>query len=213
MWYKRHKDYNSRYFIFFIWYVFVIEIGASYPLYLREFTIFKPIKTIIEGTALETNPWWYNVFWTLGSVLFICFYIHRILITDPFKRIVAWISFGYLLFYLIYNLIHSENFFNGNDMGSFIIGGAVVVISISLYFIELLAVDRVMDFKSSFNLIVLGALFIWWLVIAPTLFYEEYFNVVDLGFLNLRKQILFSCNVLMYGMFSFALAYCKPQNH
>ena len=147
------------------------------------------------------------------SVLFICFYIHRILISDPFKRIVAWISFGYLLFYLIYSLTHSENFFNGNDMGSFIIGGAVVVISISLYFIELLTVDRVMDFKSSFNLIVLGALFIWWLVIAPTLFYEEYFNVVDLGFLNLRKQILFSCNVLMYGMFSFALAYCKPQNH
>ena len=78
----------------------------------------------------------------------------------------------YLLFYLIYNLSHSENFFNGSDMRSFIIGGAIVVISISLYFIELLTVDRVMDFKSSFNLIVLGALFVWWLVIAPTLFYS-----------------------------------------
>ncbi|WP_157962258.1 hypothetical protein [Winogradskyella aurantiaca] len=121
------------------------------------------------------------------------------------------IGFPIIAFVLISTKL--DLFFNGFIVGLILIACAIVLFSVVLYIVDVLSNDRILEFKGSFSLIVLGALFIWWLVVTPIVFFEEYYHPRDPGYRRLRPLILFFSNIFMYISFSIALLFCKPQNH
>ena len=191
----------------------IFEFGEGYLRYLRYFDCLQPVETYLKGTIFEDNQWWYNIFWVFGGGLFVCGYVYKILVSSVLKNTVAVLSSAYVIFFIIRFYTAKNVVLNSNDMVCFMVGGFVIIGGISLYFIEVLRGEWLVSLKNAFNLLVLGALFVWWLTVAPTLFYEDYFNVTDRAFILLRRSIILSCNIVMYGVFSWALIYCKPQNN
>jgi len=52
--------------------------------------------------AFQSNYWWYNIFWTIGSALFYSFYFGKILKTKLFSKI---IKFSGMLFYVSFYIL------------------------------------------------------------------------------------------------------------
>lgn len=211
--YKNHKEYTSRIFIYFVLFVLVIEIVGGYTIYIDKYELFSPLKQLIKNSPFRRNYWWYIIAWDLGSVLFVSFYIFKILKLEKYKKLVKYSSLSYLLIALGIISINTDDLFSGFIPSVFLLGFLVMLTNVMLYFIECLQDDRVLEFRQSFNSIVLGTLLVWWLIVAPLSFYEDYYHPNDEGYIQLRSLILFFSNFFMYGMFTFAFLFCKPQNH
>lgn len=97
--------------------------------------------------------------------------------------------------------------------GITIFGALIVLFGAVSYFIEVLKSDKILDFYKSIDFYISATVFIWWLVITPISFYNIYFTTADWNFIILKWQIYLFANIFMYGMFSFALLWCKPQNN
>ena len=100
------------------------------------------------------------------------------------------------------------------------ISGAVVIFLCTVfYFIETLNSNRILTFYKTINFYISAAIFIWWLIITPLVFYDVYFTYEignpnrDWSFLFLRWQIYMFANIVMYITFTLALIWCKPQKN
>ncbi|WP_240911269.1 hypothetical protein [Yeosuana marina] len=118
---------------------------------------------------------------------------------------------------MIYILWHWQEFFVSFFPILSVLGSIVVFLCSVFYFIEVLQSDNILTFYKSLNFYISAAIFIWWLIITPIVFYDNYsayevdVYVRDWDYIELRKLIYLSANIFMYSTFTFALIFCKPQ--
>ena len=196
-----------------MWFVFFVELVGGYTVYLNSYEIFEPIKNYLAETPFKRNYWWYALTWNLLGTLLVLNFIKRLLKKERLKSIVKYTMITFTLIAVFLIIWRLDDFFSGFIIALMLLSCFVILFCIALYVMNFLSEDRILEYKKSFSLIVLGALFIWWLVVTPIAFYEDYYNLTDPGYLRLKPLILFFNNILMYGSFSFAFLFCKPQNH
>ncbi|ULC57962.1 hypothetical protein MBM09_08520 [Flaviramulus sp. BrNp1-15] len=212
--YKKYKYTSVKYFI---WFLIIICLCEHFGLYVRYVRPDRSLHFLI-GTKFQKNHWWYNLFWSIGGIMFYAFYYHKILKTRYFKLIIKHSSYCFLIFCIIYYLIRFEEFFHTFFPVIDILGGIVIFLCVVLYFIEILQSERILYFHKSINFYINATIFMWWLVITPLVFYEIYHtyemdgNRNDASFWNIRSYIYLFSNLFMYLTFTFALIFCKPEH-
>lgn len=206
-----YKRSAVKYFIYFLVYVAILEILGSYPRILLKYDFLSGLKDVVNNTPFKMNYWWFTIFWSIGSKLFYSFYYYTILDNKMFKKIIKFSAITFFLFSIFIILNNLEEFFNGRHFAITLFGAIIVLMCVLFYFIEMLNSDKILTFHKSFNFYVTATIFIWWLATVPLSFYTKYFNTADQDFVLLKYVILLFSNIFMYGVFTFALIWCRPQ--
>ncbi|WP_241910403.1 hypothetical protein [Pseudotamlana carrageenivorans] len=169
------------------------------------------------GTVLEKNHWQTTITWDIGAVLFYVFYFRKVLVTQVYKTILTVAGVCFLVFSIIYIIVNNDIFFTEFYDSIVLAGAFVIILCSSLYFIEILKSDKLLYFYKDLNFYISVTIFLWWIVVTPLTFYDVYF-VYEIGssyrdedYAILRRTIYLLANLFMYGMFTFALIYCRPR--
>lgn len=205
--YKKFKYTKAKYFIWFLVYLSICDFIGGYKHYVHNGGFLE----FLEGTVFETNHWWSTSFWKIGAIMFFVFYYIRILTTKSFKNTVKISGYLFLVFSISYVLFYWDQFFNRFFPIISILGAIVVFLCTVFYFIEVLQSDKILTFYKSLNFYINLAIFIWWLIITPIVFYDIYGFNEDWNFIFLKWEIYLFANLFMYSTFTFALIYCNPE--
>jgi len=209
---KKYKSTHTKYFIYYLVYVALLELIGSYPRYVANYDSLLVVKNYLKGGYFEKNYWWYSIFWNVGGIVFLSFYFRKILSNRIFKTILKYSTLLFMVFAMLYYAINfKELFFNSIFTGISLFGIIIILGCFIFYFFEVLNSEKILEFHKSINFYISATIFFWWLIITPLIFYEIYFSSVDWSFIFLKWQIFLFANVFMYLTFTFALIYCKPE--
>ncbi|WP_100615398.1 hypothetical protein [Confluentibacter citreus] len=210
---RKYKNKEVKHFIYFLVFVAICDLLSSYTRYVLD----DRFLSFLIGTKIEKNHWWATLFWKIGAIVFYSYYYQNILITPLFKKVIKIAISLFLIFSTFYIIFHWQDFFIRFFPIISVLGAIIIILCTILYFFELLQSDNILTFYKSINFYISAAIFIWWLIITPIVFFDQYqayiYNVYerDWDYIYLRRYIYLSCNVLMYGTFTFALIFCRPK--
>ncbi|AXP82709.1 hypothetical protein CJ739_3647 [Mariniflexile rhizosphaerae] len=204
--YKKYKQTAAKYFIWFLVYLSVCDLSNTYVHYIKD-----GFLSFLEGTVFIKNFWWATLYWKIGAIMFFSFYYNSILTNEKFKRIVKYSSYSFLVFSIIYILFNWDDYFNLFFPIISILGAIIIFLCTAFYFFEILSSEKILTFYKSINFYISAAIFIWWLIITPLVFYDIYNSHYDWNFIFLKWQIYLFANIVMYLTFTFALIFCKPE--
>ena len=204
---KKYRNTYTKYFIYFLVYVFLLEVIAIYPSHLYKFETFKWIK----GTRYNNNYWYYTIFWQIGSACFFSFYFQMVLKIQLFKNILKYGRYLFILLSIIiivsdFNKLFTVGFSTIDYCNTILIIGSVV-----LFFIEVLSTNIILSFNKNINFFIASSILIWWLVTIPLSIYSEYYNIGDMDYVYLSRILMACSNIFMYTCFAIGLIVSKPQ--
>jgi len=208
LFYKKFKNTNIKYFIFFIVSIALAELLALYTFYIPNDGAFSFLK----GTVFQTNIWWYTIFWKIAAIVFYIFYFIKIIKTKRFLRLLKYLLYVFPSFSVLYIIFNWNDFFIRPFPVINIFGAIIIFMCAIFYFFEVLQSESILTFYKSYNFYIAATIFMWWLIITPLVFYDIYFRYVDWSFIFLQWEIYLFANILMYLTFTFALIWCKPEN-
>ncbi|MCB4808985.1 hypothetical protein LG651_12070 [Tamlana sp. 62-3] len=206
LFYKKYKSTVAKYFLWFLVYLSVCDFISTYVYYVRNDGFFS----FLEGTVLVSNYWWSTIFWKIGAIIFFAFYFYKIIKSKQLKAIIKYSGIIFFLFSVVYVLTHWGDFFKRYFPIIDVIGAFIIFLCTIFYFFEVLQSDRILTFNKSLNFYISSAIFIWWLIVTPIVFYDIYNSNRDWDFIFLKWEIYLFANLCMYLTFSFAIIYCKP---
>ncbi len=226
LFYKKYKATAAKYFIYFLVYLTLCDFISMYTRAVRP----DRLLSFLIGTVFEKNYWWSTLYWKIGATMFFAFYYYKILKVKRFRNIIKFNSYIFLLFSVIYIALNWDRFFVRFFPVISILGAIIILLCAVFYFIEILQSDKILTFYKSINFYISLAIFIWWIIITPIVFYNIYYTYdiksssnldsvmlkrevyKDWDFVILRRQIYLFANVFMYLTYTFALIWCKPEN-
>lgn len=206
--FKKYKITAAKYFIFFLCYLSIGDLINLYNRLIRN----NGILSFLEGTVFVKNHWWSTLYWKIGAILFFVFYYNKILKTKVFKNAIKYSGFVFLTISVFYILMNWDLFFSRFFPIISIMGAIIIFMCTAFYFFEVLQSDKILTFYKSINFYISAAIFIWWLIITPIVFYDIYGEYRDIVYIHLRRHIYLFANIIMYSTFTFALIWCRPQN-
>ena len=205
--FNRYKNTFVKYIIYFLVYVFFIELIGSYPRFLKENGYFY----LIEGTLIQRNYWWFNLTWWIG-LSSVMFYInYKITKINRFRKVLKYGYYLYLLQVILFIIFKFEYLFKP---GYFISVASLwmVLLSVTIYFFEVLNSKRIILFYKSLYFYFNSLIFIWILIVMPLDFFEAYFNIDDWNYVYFKYKIYLLSNTFLYLSLAAALLFCKPEN-
>ncbi|WP_299888067.1 hypothetical protein [uncultured Lacinutrix sp.] len=210
--FPKYKNTPVKYFIYFLWYVFIIECIGGYTVYVHRLDSLSHIKEYLSTTWMRSNNWWYTITWTIGSALFYAFYFTKLIINKSFKIILKYLSFIFIIFSIISIAAQWDAFFTTNLIGISLCSTILIIISILFYLIEILKSEKILNFYRSVNVYISLSILLWTVIIAPLVFFSMYFNKEDWSYVCTRTIILFFANVFLYSCFTVGFIVSKPEN-
>jgi hypothetical protein len=208
---RKFKKTHSKFFIWFLVYVFFLEIFAAYPTYLANYKILSPINEFINDSGFKQNYWFYTIFWSIGGILFYSYYYQKVLRNKTFLKILKYATYVFLICSIVFIAFNMHTFFNSTIPFIDIIGAVIIFLCASFYFIEILRNEKILNYWKSLDFYISIVIFIWWLLTTPVVFYESYIASNDWDFILLRFQLFLLANIFMYLTFVFALLWCEPE--
>lgn len=207
MLYQKYKPTAAKYFIYFLMYLSICDFLGSYVNHIAN----DGFLGFLEGTVFIRNFWWSTLFWKIGAILFFVFYYQGILMNEGFKMIVKYSGYSFLIFSIIYILLNWDDYFVRFFPIIDILGAVIIFLCTAFYFYEILISEKILTFYKSLNFYISAAIFNWWLIITPLVFYDIYNSHFDRNFLFLKWQIYLFANITMYLTFTFALIFCDSE--
>lgn len=206
--FKKYKFTVAKYFIFFLCYLSICDFINTYTKLIRN----NGLLSFLKGTIFEYNYWWSTLFWKIGAIIFFVFYYRKILKTEIFRNIIKYSGLVFLIVSIGCILVNWDYFFSRFFPLISVMGAIIIFLCTAFYFFEVLQSDKILTFYKSINFYISAAIFIWWLIITPIVFYDIYGEYRDYVYINLRRYIYLFANITMYLTFTFALIWCKPEN-
>jgi len=206
--FKKYNKTAAKFFIAFLIYLLVCDIFAGYTWHVYNDGVFSFLK----GTVFERNYWWTTLTWFIGAITFFTFYYNKILKTLLYRKLIKYVGVLFLLISLVYIAIHWEDYFVKYFVFINVFGALVILLCVTLYFIEILKSEQILTFYKSLNFYISAGILLWWLIITPLVFYNMYFSSADWDFVVLQDTIYILSNILMYSTFTFGLIYAKPEH-
>jgi|TARA_B100001059_G_C17763217_1_gene544080 hypothetical protein len=207
--YKKYKLTSGKYFIYFLFYVFVIDLLGEYPSFYNTFEWL----TTVQNSVFRYNYWLFTIFYILGSIVFYMFYYHKILKNKTHKIIVLAVGILSLVISIIYIACNTAQFFNGFLPLISVLAAFSIITFTTCYFIELLQSDKMLRFYKILDFYISIALLFWWLITTPVIFYGIYNSDEDWNFVILKWQIFLFSNIMMYLTFTFGLLISRPHEN
>lgn len=204
---RKYKGTAASFFIYILIYLFIIELIGMYPTFYNDFEFLKPIKE----SAFKSNKCWYTIFFDIICIALFSILYLKILKTQLFKSILKYGTIIYIVvsIILIYNNI--ETLFNGNFPLLYILQTVIILSCAVFYFIEIIKSENVLLFYKSVYFYISIAIFGWWLVVTPLVFFDKYYILEDRSFILLKRSIYIFANIFMYSTFAIGLIVSKPE--
>ncbi|MCC1483674.1 hypothetical protein [Winogradskyella immobilis] len=206
--YKKYKYSVIRYFTYFLIYLAFFECLMYYTYSVR----YDGILSFLDTTILRQNYWLGALYWSIGAMLFYSWFFSKFIKTKLYKKLIKWLSFLFLIFTIITIVTQFDQFFSSGLVSLRLAGNLLLVISISLYFIEILQSNKLLVFYKTNIFYIACIVFLWLLITMPLGFYNQYYNLQDPEYVKLRSAIYFYVNLFMYIGFSLVLIFGKPEN-
>ena len=205
--YKKYKNTIAKYFIHFLVYTVIIVIIGRYSHLVRG----EGILNFLEGTLLEKNYWWFTIFWEIAAGIFFGWYYSKILYKQLYKKLLRVSVVIFIVISIFAILLNIDLFFTGSISIIEISGAIIILQCASYYFIEILQSDRVLTFYKSLNFYISCAILILWLIQTPLTFFQSYFRLADMEYVNLRGYINLLVISFMYIVYTVGLIVSKPE--
>lgn len=185
--FRKYKESNEKYFLYFLWYTFLIEILGG----------------ILGDVLLVNNNGVYNTY-TITSMLFYFYWYYSILKKNVFKKTVIVFSllFGIVailsLLFERWDVYHSYTF----------VAGALFLMVLTLFhFHQLLNSDEVLIVKYKLSFWISTALLLFYVGMVPLFFLAKYTNIMGFNY----QIILLSLNVILYGCYIIGFLWTKKE--
>ena len=120
---KKYKTTAAKYFIYFLVYVFILELLGNYPKALK----YIDGAYLIKDTLIETNYWWFNLFGRIGFSLFLSIIFYNILTIKIYKKIIKHTVSILISIAFLYSFLNFQTIFKTSDI-------VLTFISLSLFF-------------------------------------------------------------------------------
>lgn len=205
--YKKYKSSAAKFFIWFLVYIVFVDFIGTYPNYYDKIEFIKPLR----NTLIRYNYWWYSIFFILGSMCFFLFYYFKIFKKNLSKSISIIVGSLTILTSIIYIIINVNQFFISFLPIVSVLASFSILAFTTLYFVEVLQSERILKFYKSINFYVSAAIFFWWLITTPVVFYGVYNSDEDWNFVFLKWQIFLFANIFMYTTFTIGLIVSEPE--
>ena len=206
---KYRDDKLSRYFVLFLWFTVIIEkIGL-----IRRF-IHKVDSLIhLKGTFLgESNYWLYNPYLII-SVVFYIRYLSLNIQSGKFRFTLNLLSILYFVSSIISFLIVDDLFLGSYSAYGFIVGSVLILLSVSLYFYEVLQSDIILNFSKYFPFYVAIGVLVFHLSVTPLFIYSKYYSASkNPEFVKVYTNILMIANIFMYTCYTIGFVICFRKN-
>lgn len=203
--YKRYRHTAAKYFIYFLIYVVVFGVIGRYTFWVRD-----GIFSFLQGTLLEKNYWWYTICWSLGAIVFFVWYYLKILTNQRAKSTLKIALTLFLIASLCIIILTLPDFFKTSIPSISVLGAIIIMLCVFYYFFEMLQSDKILKFYKSLNFYISCTILVFWLVKTPLAFFEPYFRVADMDYVNLRGYINLFAISLMYLTFTVGLIVSNP---
>ncbi len=184
--FKKYRDSYLKYFLFLLAFVVVLEYGV---LGLKK----------IYGSDFQ-NHFIYNISTSIQHIYYFTLY-YRVLYNDRYKKLVR----GFLILFLVsivFNFAFIQKLTVDGPFHSytFTLGAVLLIVSIGLFFAEMLKSDRILKFRSYLMFWISIGLFVFYTAIIPVILSV---NFLPMGIEpKMLRAILFALNLMMYGCFS-----------
>ncbi|MEM9390790.1 MAG: hypothetical protein AAF149_20630 [Bacteroidota bacterium] len=195
--FKKYKDTYLKYFLFLLGLIVALEYGV---LALKK----------LYGSNFQ-NHFIYNISTSIQYIYYFTLY-YRTLNKVKYKKLVA----GFLAFFLI-SIIFNFSFTQKLNVDgpfhsyTFTLGAVLLIVSIGLFFAEMLKTEKVLRFRSYLMFWISIGLFLFYTAIIPL--------ILSINFLpmslepKMLRAILFVLNLMMYGCFSIGFIVSDKQSN
>lgn len=206
---KRSTEKVTKYFVAFLWLTFAVELIGAYPAiaYFSEYKYFSFVK----DTPFRANYWLYNCFFLVSYSFYV--YYFRSFIKNPMSRL--FLKTLIILYVLsgIVNLFVTDVFFRAFSQYLGIVGSLMLLLSIILFFFELLKSDAILKLKKFLPFYISIGVFVFTLCITPLNIFMQHFNIPtgDDLFVNLRANVYLYTNIFMYSTFILGFIICSTK--
>ncbi len=204
---KYREDKKSRYFVWFLWVTFFVELFGTLPSLIYYFNLFPSLK----GTFLENNDWLFNVFFIFNF----CFYVYYFWIhykTKWFKTFMKTLTVVYVLGAII-NLILTDIYFKGISSFTYVIGTILLFVGGILYLYEMLQSDKILAFYKTVPFYIAIGSIIFHLVVTPLFIYDKYYDLEKNPELVGVSRIIFnSAIIFLYTCYTIGFLVCLKRN-
>ena len=205
---NKTKTRCTKIFVFYLLYVVFVEFVGTCLIYFKSTTIFS---FLISLGILSTG--WYNLFWMYGSVIFVLFYYHTLFTNLRFKLFLKIMAILFSIVMISHFIVFPDIFLTNRTPLYQISGLIITLICVTLYFIEFLNGEKILMVFQTFSFYATLGLFVWWLIVTPVIFFENYNTEADWDFANLKRRIFLFANIFMYTCFVTGFIMSKPKSN
>lgn len=185
--YKYLKKEFLRYFIYFIWYTFLNELTG--------------ILLIEKGFNVNII---YNSYSFISTIFFLLFFrnlIKKLKIKKTIVLMLVLFSVSVLL-----NSILKQNIYNTLQTNTFIFGFLIVIVTILLFFIQILDSDAILKLNKLPVFWISIGIFSFSISIVPVMVIAKF-----IGWRGVYDYILLGANIIMYGCFTYGFSLTKKE--
>lgn len=185
--YKKYNDSTEKYFLHFLWFVFLLEIFGYF-----------------YGNILEkNNNWIYNIY-IFPSFLFYFYWFYSLLKRKTYRKVLYILVFSYC-FFGIYNFISLG--YDQLHVLTYILGSFLNLIFSIFYFSELLNSNQILNIKSKLSFWITIGLLLFNTGVVPVLCFFQLYVAND----KLNVIILISLNIILYTCYSVGFIWAKKK--
>lgn len=198
----------NYYFVVFLWITVVVETTGLYSTlaYYSGYTYFP----FVEKTIFRANFWLFNIY-AIFAFSFLSLY-YRSLLTSKTSRTVLKILTGIYILISVSVFFILDVFSGGYSKFSFFSGVLILLLSVFMYYYELLFTDKILSLKYNLSFYLSVGLILFYVCLTPLTFMSDYLVSEDSLFFKLYHNYLLYGNLFLYSTFIFAFLLCSKKN-
>ncbi|QIE58223.1 hypothetical protein G5B37_01165 [Rasiella rasia] len=207
---KRRGDRAEKLLVAFLWYTVFNEILSSYAgiAYFSNYEIFG----FIEHTVFRNNYWLGNCQLLAGNIVYVYFFSSKLNKIQA-KKVLNVLTILMVMAVLVDFTM--SNFFDAFSKVSTIFGSLLILLAILLYYLDLLASEKLLNLSYNLAFYISVVLLIHTLCTSPLDFLSNYFKTSTGNelFVSFRVYTLFFLNILLYLTYTIAFILCSKKRH
>ncbi len=204
IYYLKNRNDALRFFILFLGVTFFVEVIGYYPKLMQEYYD-KGLFLGFKNSIFRHNFWLYNLY-LLVNISLLFKYFKKLINSEKSKKIFSLLFYVFLLFSITYWII-TGTFFHSASIYNFIFGSSIIITGVLIYFYQIINSDQILYFKGNIIFYLSTILFVWHIVTTPLFIFGSFYNLDNPGFVEFRKIVLLSSNILMYLSFTLCFIY------
>tara|TARA_R110000850_G_scaffold150497_1_gene273171 strand:- start:64691 stop:65410 length:720 start_codon:yes stop_codon:yes gene_type:complete len=196
------------YFVVYLWITIIVEITGLYSTigYYSDYKYFS----FVEYTGFRANFWLFNIY-AIFAFSFLSLYYRSLLSSKTSQKILKFLTGLYIVVSLLM-LFSSDVFFNGFSKFSFFSGVLILLLSVFMYYYELLLTDKILNLKYNLSFYFSVGLIIFYVCLTPLTFLSDYLASENGLFLKLFENFKLYGNLFLYSTFILAFLICSKKN-